>query len=50
MILQPVIDYELSMDYPSTWASMEKLVDKGKAKLIGKKSARDNVHELHGSH
>jgi diketogulonate reductase-like aldo/keto reductase len=30
-----VIDYELSRQYPQTWAAMERLVDKGKAKLIG---------------
>ncbi|EHA27149.1 hypothetical protein ASPNIDRAFT_170262, partial [Aspergillus niger ATCC 1015] len=34
-IPQPIIDHELSRDYPSTWAAMESLVDKGKAKMIG---------------
>ncbi|KAK2758998.1 hypothetical protein FQN54_003096 [Arachnomyces sp. PD_36] len=32
---KPIIDYELSRDYSSTWAAMERLVDKGKARLIG---------------
>ncbi|GKZ75037.1 hypothetical protein AnigIFM50267_002276 [Aspergillus niger] len=32
---KPIIDHELSRDYPSTWAAMESLVDKGKAKMIG---------------
>lgn len=35
MIAQPVIDYELSRNYPETWKAMEKLVDLGKAKSIG---------------
>ncbi|KAL9633200.1 MAG: hypothetical protein Q9164_004841 [Protoblastenia rupestris] len=32
---KPVIDHKLSRAYPQTWAAMEKLVDKRKAKLIG---------------
>ncbi|CAK37432.1 uncharacterized protein An01g14370 [Aspergillus niger] len=32
---KPIIDHELSRDYPSTWAAMESLVDKGKLKMIG---------------
>ena len=37
-IVQPVIDYELSRAYPQTWTAMEKLVDIGKAKFIGKRN------------
>ena len=32
---QPVIDRELSRNYTQTWSAMEKLVEKGKTKLIG---------------
>ncbi|KAJ2902782.1 putative alcohol dehydrogenase [Zalerion maritima] len=32
---KPVIDYEMSRDYPGTWKAMEKLVDGGKARSIG---------------
>ncbi|RAK95380.1 uncharacterized protein BO80DRAFT_368900 [Aspergillus ibericus CBS 121593] len=32
---KPVIDYEMSWNYTFTWAAMEKLVEKGKAKSIG---------------
>ncbi|OJZ89948.1 hypothetical protein ASPFODRAFT_711400, partial [Aspergillus luchuensis CBS 106.47] len=32
---EPIIDYEMSRDYPSTWTAMEILVDKGKARIIG---------------
>ncbi|RAL10544.1 aldo/keto reductase family protein [Aspergillus homomorphus CBS 101889] len=32
---KPVIDHELSRQYPATWAAMERLVDKGKVRLIG---------------
>jgi len=35
MIYQPIIDYKLSREYTHTWKAMEKLVDKGKTKLIG---------------
>lgn len=33
---QPLIDYDLSRRYPDTWQAMEKLVDSGKARSIGK--------------
>ncbi|KAH8589977.1 NADP-dependent oxidoreductase domain-containing protein [Bisporella sp. PMI_857] len=32
---KPVINKELSRDYPLTWRAMEKLVDSGKTRLIG---------------
>ncbi|KFY81145.1 hypothetical protein V499_00079 [Pseudogymnoascus sp. VKM F-103] len=32
---KPVIDLELSREYPQTWQAMEKLVDSGKTRLIG---------------
>lgn len=35
-LCQPVIDYGLSRRYPETWQAMEKLVDSGKARSIGK--------------
>jgi hypothetical protein len=43
---KPVIDYKLSRAYPQTWAAMEKLVDKGKAKLIGNTSLLNQLSEL----
>jgi diketogulonate reductase-like aldo/keto reductase len=33
--MQPLIDVELSRAYGDTWEAMERLVDVGKAKLIG---------------
>lgn len=33
---KPVIDYDLSRRYTDTWAAMEKLVESGKARSIGK--------------
>ncbi|KAH8879232.1 hypothetical protein GQ53DRAFT_800306 [Thozetella sp. PMI_491] len=32
---KPVIDYEMSRNYPETWKAMERLVDLGKARSIG---------------
>ena len=37
-IAKPIIDHELSRAYPQTWVAMEKLVDKDKAKMIGRTS------------
>ena len=47
MILQPVIDYELSRDYTSTWAAMERLVAKGKARLISEKHKKSHIKPVH---
>ncbi|KAK2744315.1 hypothetical protein FQN55_006829 [Onygenales sp. PD_40] len=32
---KPIIDHKLSRAYPQTWTAMERLVEKGKARLIG---------------
>ena len=37
-IAKPIIDRELSRAYPQTWAAMEILVEKDKAKMIGRAS------------
>ncbi|KAF7590027.1 hypothetical protein BBP40_003415 [Aspergillus hancockii] len=42
---KPIIDCEMSRDYPATWAAMEELVNKGKTRLIGVSSF--NVLKLH---
>lgn len=36
--MQPVIDYDLSRRYTDTWQAMEKLVDSGKARSIGRRT------------
>ncbi|KAM7213355.1 putative alcohol dehydrogenase [Rhypophila decipiens] len=33
---KPVIDYDMSRRYPETWQAMEKLVESGKARAIGR--------------
>jgi alcohol dehydrogenase (NADP+) len=33
---KPIIDYHLSRAYTQTWQAMEKLVDRGKTRMIGK--------------
>ena len=35
-MVKPVIDIPLSRAFDTTWAAMEKLVDQGKTRMIGK--------------
>lgn len=40
---QPVIDYDLSRQYPEVWRAMELLVDAGKTKSIGQPRASRSI-------